>query len=209
MARWFACLATALLVWGSADAASAQAGRAAVENIRNASLGAGYSISAQNQLDLMDQYATIPGDGVSSGDRAVSSGSLDAARPQARPRPRPATFGATTFGASTFGGGFGGSKPFANSRPTSTVSPYLNLFLEDSIFGDPNNVPYQTLVRPQLEQQQFNSQVQQQAIQLNRRVQALQRQPAFNPEGSEEQLPTGHSTVFNNMSHYYPTTGRR
>ncbi len=112
--------------------------------------------------------------------------------------------------ASSFNvGSFGSSKPFSNSAPDNTVSPYLNLFINDSIGGDPNFVPYQSLVRPQQNQSDFNRQVQAQGQALSRRVQEISAKPAFNPQGSEQQLPTGHSTVFGNTSHFYPQFQRR
>jgi len=68
---------------------------------------------------------------------------------------------------------------------------------------------YQTLVQPQLQQQQFNSQVQKEALKNERRLQAISAQPAFNPQGSKEQYPTGHQTVFNYMGYYYQTPRQR
>ncbi|WP_145291892.1 hypothetical protein [Pirellulimonas nuda] len=121
-------------------------------------------------------------------------------RAQSTSRPT-STFNPTRIGTS--------SKPFANSSVDNTVSPYLNLFLSDSLTSDPNFVPYQSLVRPQQNQMDFNRQIQAQGQALNRRVQEIAAKPAFNPQGSEQQLPTGHSTVFGNMSHYYPQPQRR
>jgi hypothetical protein len=68
-----------------------------------------------------------------------------------------------------------------------------------------SNFNYSTLVAPQLQQQQVNQQLQGQTLQANRRLQALAAQPNLNPQGSQDQYPTGHQTVFNYMGHYYPT----
>jgi hypothetical protein len=112
--------------------------------------------------------------------------------------------------AARIGLGAGGSqvnKPFTGYDPGPTVSPYLNLFREDLEGNDHFN--YTSLVRPQLQQQQFNQQVQRQNLELNRRLQSLAAQSDFNPEGSKSQHPTGHQTVFNYHGHYYPSMGAR
>jgi hypothetical protein len=93
-------------------------------------------------------------------------------------------------------------KPFANYSPPPTVSPYLNLFREDDNGFDDFN--YQTLVRPQLQQQQFNQQVQRQNYIINQQLQAMAAQSDFNPQGSQTQAPTGHSTTRMYYGHYYP-----
>jgi hypothetical protein len=101
--------------------------------------------------------------------------------------------------------GIGGSaapKPFNSYSPAPTVSPYLNLFREDIEGGGDFN--YNTLVRPQLQQQQFNQQVQRQGLELERRLQSFAAQSDFNPQGSTSQLPTGHQTVFRYYGRYYP-----
>jgi len=98
-------------------------------------------------------------------------------------------------------------KPFSGVTPSPTVSPYLNLFREDlSGNGDLN---YQTLVRPQLEQQRVNAQVQRQNLEMTRRVQSLSARSDYNPQGNQNQYPTGHPTVFNYHGRYYPSARRR
>ena len=100
------------------------------------------------------------------------------------------------------------SKPFANTSSRPTVSPYLNLFRED--LGGTNDFNYHTLVRPQLQQQQVNRQVQDQARATSQRVQQLSARSAFNAQGSQNQSPTGHQTVFGYYGRYYPgLSGRR
>jgi len=99
-------------------------------------------------------------------------------------------------------------KPFSTVTPSPTVSPYLNLFRED--LSDAGDLNYQTLVRPQLDQQRINAQVQRQNTELSRRVQSISARSDYgNPRGSESQYPTGHPTTFGYYSHFYPSAGRR
>jgi hypothetical protein len=95
-----------------------------------------------------------------------------------------------------------GSKPFANVSSPPTVSPWMNMFRDDLGGGDDLN--YQTLVRPMLNQQRFNSQIERQNIELGQRVQAMSAENAYNPQGSRDMYPTGHQTVFRNYGHFYP-----
>ena len=99
------------------------------------------------------------------------------------------------------------SKPFSNYSPAPTVSPYLNLFRED--LDGTSDFNYQTLVRPLLQQQQINQQVERQGLELARRLQSMAAQSDFNPKGSESQFPTGHQSVFMYYGHYYPTANVR
>jgi hypothetical protein len=94
------------------------------------------------------------------------------------------------------------SKPFTGVGSAPTVSPYLNLFRTDLNSG--GNFNYSTLVQPQLQQLQTNSQLERQTIQNNRRLTAIAAQSDYNPQGSKDQFPTGHQTVFNYMGHYFP-----
>lgn len=120
------------------------------------------------------------------------------APPSAVPRrAQAANFGAP-IGAPT-------SKPFSNVSRSPTVSPYMNLF-NDSITGD-NDFNYQTIVRPQLQQQQFNQQVQRQSAQLNQRMSALSARNDYNISGNQEVMPTGHSATFRYHSRFYPALG--
>ena len=101
------------------------------------------------------------------------------------------------------------AKPFSSFSPSPTTSPYLNLFRED--LDGSSDFNYQTLVRPMLQQQQFNQRMQQQGVDIARRLQAISAQADFNPEGSQTQYPTGHQTAQNYYGHYYPAlnAGRR
>lgn len=101
-------------------------------------------------------------------------------------------------------------KPFANASLGSTISPYLNLFSGSSDgFGLDTVDNYNVLVRPQLQQQRVNQQVQRQQQQLNQRVQAISAQAAFTPQGSEQIMATGHQTSFGYYSRFYPRLNRR
>ncbi len=105
------------------------------------------------------------------------------------------------------GAGGGGAKPFANARRGSTVSPYLSLF-NTGVGGAASSVDnYNTLVRPQLRQQELNRSLQRQTQQLNTRVQQISAQPAFQAQGSDRIMATGHATVFGYYSRFYPTAG--
>lgn len=125
-------------------------------------------------------------------------------------------FGASTS-ASSFGAPVGGpigggpaAKPFQDANLGPTVSPYLQLFNSDGTNPNAAIDNYQTLVRPQLQQQRFNRQVQQQAQALNARVQQISAQSAYQPQGSEQIMGTGHTTFFGYYGRYYPSLrGRR
>ncbi|MEZ6070285.1 MAG: hypothetical protein R3C10_08400 [Pirellulales bacterium] len=83
------------------------------------------------------------------------------------------------------------------------VTPYLNL-LNNNVSG--TATPYQSLVRPQIEQQRLNQQQQRsiQGLQQN-----LQAQARANVGGAGIERGTGHQSVFMNYLHYYPALGRR
>jgi hypothetical protein len=93
------------------------------------------------------------------------------------------------------------SKPFSSYSSSPTVSPYLNLFRTDLSTG--GNFNYSTLVQPQLQQQQLNQQLERQALQANRRLQAIAAQADYNAQGAKDQAPTGHQTVFNYTGRFY------
>jgi hypothetical protein len=95
------------------------------------------------------------------------------------------------------------SKPFSNYTSQPAVSPYLNLFRNDA--NGQNQFNYSTLVQPQLRQQQLNAQAQRQAMQNGRRLQSISAQSHYTPEGSRDEYPTGHQTVFNYKGHYFNT----
>jgi hypothetical protein len=142
--------------------------------IKQQGIGVGYTGSALNQLTLFNTRAQVP---FSSYQSSVTSGSGVNAAPRL-------------------------GKPFSGYSPAPTVSPYLNLFRNDLSGGSDLN--YQTLVRPQLQQQQFNTQAQRANFEIARRVQSIAAQGDYNISGSKELYPTGHQTVFQYYGHYYP-----
>jgi hypothetical protein len=152
----------------------------ATRAVRNRDIGTGYSGASLNSIALQNARGNIQYVGQSSTASAAGGARLGLG----------------------IGGAGGGSKPFSNFSPSPTVSPYLNLF-NDSRNGN-TDFNYQTLVRPQLQQQQFNQQSQSQAYDLSRRLQQISAQADYNPEGSKTQYPTGHQTVFQYHGHFYP-----
>ena len=101
--------------------------------------------------------------------------------------------GAARIGLGT-GTSFSGSKPFTGYSAGPTVSPYLNLFRVD-LAGN-NALNYNTLVAPQLQQQQVNQQLSRQTSSTERRLQAIVQPPAdFVDHSRRHRLPdvrTGH-----------------
>jgi hypothetical protein len=142
--------------------------------LKQQSIGLGYTGSAINQLTLYNSRAQLPNVAYQSN---LSSGSGINSAPRL-------------------------GKPFSAYSPSPTVSPYLNLFRNDLSGGSDLN--YQTLVRPQLQQQQFNSQAQRANYEIARRVQAIAAQGDYNTAGSKELYPTGHQTVFQYYGRHYP-----
>jgi hypothetical protein len=148
-------------------------------------VGTGFTASSQNALALQGARATVPFVGQST----------------------------TSYGAQRLSLGLSSSrreKPFANVSTRPTVSPYLNLFRED--LSDAGDLNYQTLVRPQIQQQQVNQEFQDASRALSYRVQQISARPAYHPGGSKSQAPTGHQTVFGYYGRFYPTMnsqGRR
>ncbi len=133
-----------------------------------------------------------------------SSGSAVRAPSSLTPSPR----SAASFGGGTVGSiGGPGSKPFANFSPSPTVSPYMNLFRTD--LGGNDDLNFQTLVQPQLRQQEFNRRVGIQEQQMNRRLQAIAAQNSFSPRGSTNIMPTGHGATHRYYSHFFPALQRR
>jgi hypothetical protein len=151
-----------------------------LSSIYRQGVGTGYTAQSLNQIALRNAQARVPSVGQMS----------------------------TRGGPSSFDLGSGAiSKPFSSYSPSPTVSPYLNLFRED-LQGE-SDLNYQTLVRPMLQQQQFNEQMQRQGIEIAGRLQSIAAQADFNPQGSQSMYPTGHKTVFNYLGHFYPASARR
>ena len=86
----------------------------------------------------------------------------------------------------------------AYQRPT--VSPYLQLLNNNS--NNPINVPqYQTLVRPQIEQQNINRQQTAQIQSLQRRAAATAQGTVAQPAGPTQIRGTGHQTRYQELQH--------
>jgi len=151
-----------------------------MRSVYQADVGQGYSISSLNSIALQNARAHVPYVGQSSAGARAPGGNIGLGLGPSR-----------------------SSKPFSSLSTSPTVSPYLNLFRED--FSGSSDFNYQTLVRPQLQQQQVNQQLERQNLELSRRVQAISAQSAYqNPAGSEQQHPTGHQTVFGYYGRFYP-----
>ncbi|TWT46718.1 SlyX family protein [Botrimarina hoheduenensis] len=151
-------------------------------NYRRETSGINYTVANINQNVLNQSTGIFNGIGVSSGLTRASQYRVDSSLRPAGPA----------------------AKPFSGITRRPTVSPYLSLFNESL---DDNFETYTTLVRPQLQQQRLNDQLQRQTQLLNQRFQELSARPAFNPQGSEQALATGHPTFFNNTFGFYPTAG--
>jgi hypothetical protein len=88
------------------------------------------------------------------------------------------------------------------SRPT--VSPYLNLFRN----GNSAAMNYQTLVRPQINQENTNQQ-ERTAVQRLQRQLGDVSQTVYGAAAARSMRTTGHRTVFLDYSHYYTTGSPR
>ena len=89
--------------------------------------------------------------------------------------------------------------PYGDPLQRPTVSPYLNLLRGTSEGALPN---YYTLVRPQLQQRAAALQQQASINQLQRQVNSLPRRDRLSGVSGEIRT-TGHTTLFQNYSHYY------
>ncbi len=190
---WMVSL-VAVLVMGLAGSAAAQ--MSLMDPAKPSSTVGGYTSRAMDTIYRQD-----------IGDDFTSSRIIRNTMAQSQARV-PYVGQAVSSGASINPGALmGRSKPFSGVRSDPTVSPWMNMFRDDlSGEGDLN---YQTLVRPQLNQQRINQQVERQNIEMGRRIQAMAAQNAFNPTGSSQMYPTGHPTAFMQFGHYYPVLSRR
>lgn len=171
---------------GSRSSAGGYTGNA-IRNIYRRDIGEGYTSESLNAISLRNAQARVGYVGQSSAGRASAS-TISSSVP--------------TLSAGS------SSKPFSSVSSSPAVSPYMNLFRED--FGGTSDLNYQTLVRPQLQQQQYNQQFQKQNMELSTRVQQISARSAFqNPAGSETMYPTGHPTAFGGYSHFYPALSQR
>jgi hypothetical protein len=99
----------------------------------------------------------------------------------------------------------GRSKPFANVRPSSPVSPYLAL---DQPFQN-TATTYYTQIRPMQEQQRLNQQMAQRGAAIQQQLNDIAAQGPYDPRGNEGQAPTGHASSFMNFGGYYQMPGPR
>jgi hypothetical protein len=97
------------------------------------------------------------------------------------------------------------NKPFSSISRGPSVTPYLAL--EQPFSNSATN--YYTLVRPQLEQQRINQQMQRQTELMQRQISQVSAQPPMNVAGSEVMTPTGHPAVYMNYGGYYQTPAPR
>jgi hypothetical protein len=99
------------------------------------------------------------------------------------------------------------SRPFDTQSRRPSVSPYMNLINNQT--GTATN--YQSLVRPQLDQQNFNSQSASaiKNLQASKGAKSTSSKGAGGPsnstaEGNVKLRPTGHVSSRENYSHFYP-----
>ncbi|HEY1602761.1 MAG TPA: hypothetical protein VGG64_24370 [Pirellulales bacterium] len=97
------------------------------------------------------------------------------------------------------------SRPFDTQSRRPSVSPYMNL-VNNSMSGASTN--YQSLVRPQVDQQNFNSHSASAIKNLQRTASSPARSKATTEGGNTKMRVTGHAATRQNYSHFYPTLGR-
>ena len=98
-----------------------------------------------------------------------------------------------------------GQLPFSNMYSRPTVSPYLQLQQQGMNPLQNQNI-YQTMVQPQVQQQQQQIEMLNQRRQLGKvqgQVQQIQ-QSSQARQLNETIRPTGHASTYMNYSHYYP-----
>jgi len=192
----FVALLCALISLASARGVLAQVGFGAQAKPTSKTAGfAGQQLGSIYRQDIGNNYTGS----------AINQNALYGARAQVPFVGQTTTAPWTSPGSgSVSGSSFRANKPFSayNSSQSPTVSPYLNLFRNDLSGNDDLN--YQTLVRPQLQQQQINQQQQRANFEVNRRVQSIAAQGDFNTQGSKDLYPTGHQTTFGYYGHHYP-----
>lgn len=88
------------------------------------------------------------------------------------------------------------TKPYTGAAPEPTISPYLNLFRDETDQALPN---YHTFVQPQKRQLEYNRMQQRQLQSLNRQVQRT----AFQQPNTGAVPPTGLQSRFGDTGQYY------
>ncbi len=97
------------------------------------------------------------------------------------------------------------SKPFSQVQRGPSTSPYLGLVADNPFTSTTTN--YFKNVRPQIEQQQANDKLMAQNIKMQQQLQQLATKPPYDPTGSEDRAPTGHSAVFQQQGGMYGNPG--
>jgi hypothetical protein len=92
-------------------------------------------------------------------------------------------------------------KPFSSYNRTSGVTPYMGLLASNPFTSTTDN--YFSIVRPQLEQQKINEQMERRNMMLQKQLNDIASQGPYNPEGAENRAPTGHVAVYMNYGGYY------
>jgi hypothetical protein len=101
-------------------------------------------------------------------------------------------------------------RPFDDYTPPSSVSPYMNL-----INNNNNNsstglfLNYQLMVKPQLDQRNYNRQSAAAIRQMQQQQQAQVSKAPAGSDGSQKLRATGHAATRMNYSHYYPSLSRK
>lgn len=109
------------------------------------------------------------------------------------------TYAFSNVNRNLFSAARGRQKPFSSVSTGPSVSPYLAL---SSPFSSTAS-NYYTQVRPQLEQQRINQQLEQRNMAMQRQLNAIAAQGPYDPQGAEGRAPTGHAAVFMNYGGYY------
>jgi hypothetical protein len=110
---------------------------------------------------------------------------------------------ASCLGSHAEGQGQPGPAPPARFQPSRpTISPYLNLLRRD-VGPLPN---YYSLVRPQLNQIEFDQR--QRVINAQQQGQIQQNSRQILSISESTAAPTGTGSVYRNYGHYYPGIGR-
>jgi hypothetical protein len=92
-------------------------------------------------------------------------------------------------------------KPFSSFNRSSGLTPYMGLLASNPFTSTTDN--YFSVVRPQIEQQKINEQLQQRNLMLQRQLNDVALKGAANPQGDVERAPTGHVSVYMNYGGYY------
>ena len=101
------------------------------------------------------------------------------------------------------------SRPFDNYSRSPSVSPYMNLVNNNNTTDANVFLNYQLLVKPQLEQRNFNQQTAATFKQFQQTQKTSVAKPQSGVEGNQRLRATGHAATRGNYSHYYPSLNRQ